>query len=279
MPLSLPPNCNIAVSLGVDFDAHSVWPGSYGIKSPGYLSRGEFGADVGAPRLLRLFRTYDIRTTWFTPTHTMETFPASFEAVMEHGHEIGAHGCLHERIGPLEESAERALLERQIGLHKQIVGKRPRGYRSPSWDFSDHTLALLQEFEFDWDSSLMGRDFEPYRPRPVTLRDEGGSVFGAPSRVLEIPVSWALDDFPAFEYVPRMNAGLSSNEVVYQRWKDHFDYAYREIEAGVLTVALHPQSIGRAPNIMMLERFITYMKSHPGVWFAPLSDIADAWRD
>jgi hypothetical protein len=97
--------------------------------------------------------------------------------------------------------------------------------------------------------------------------------------VLEIPVSWALDDFPAFEYVPRANPGLSSNEVVYQRWKDHFDYAYREIEAGVLTVAVHPQSIGRAPNIMMLERFITYMKTHPGVWFAPLSDIADAWRD
>jgi hypothetical protein len=76
-----------------------------------------------------------------------------------------------------------------------------------------------------------------------------------------------------------MNAGLSSNEVVYQRWKDHFDYAYREIDAGVLTMAVHPQSIGRAPNIMMLERFITYMKSHPGVWFGSLSDIADTWRD
>jgi len=97
--------------------------------------------------------------------------------------------------------------------------------------------------------------------------------------VLEIPVSWALDDWPAFEYVPRTNAGLSSNEVVYQRWKDHFDYAYREFDAGVLTIAMHPQSIGRAPNIMMLERFIAYLKSHPGVWFAPLSDIADCWKD
>ena len=279
MPLHLPSGCRIAVSLGVDFDAHSVWPGSFGMKTPGYLSRGEFGAEVGAPRLLALFRKYDVRTTWFTPTHTMETFPASFAAVMEHGHEIGAHGCLHEGIGRLEESAERALLERQVVLHRKIVGKKPRGYRSPSWDFSDNTLALLEEFGFAWDSSLMGRDFEPYRPRPVELRDEGGSVFGPPSRVLELPVSWGLDDFPAFEYVPRMNAGLSSNEVVYQRWKDHFDYCYREIDGGVVTVAVHPQSIGRAPNIMMLERFIGHMKSHPGVWFAPLSDIADRWRD
>ena len=75
MPLRLPSTCKIAVSLGVDFDAHSVWPGSFGVKTPGYLSRGEFGAEVGAPRLLSLFRKYDIRTTWFTPTHTMETFP------------------------------------------------------------------------------------------------------------------------------------------------------------------------------------------------------------
>ena len=279
MPLRLPSQQKIAVSLGVDFDAHSVWPGAFNMKTPGVLSRGEFGAEVGAPRLLKLFEKYDIETTWFTPTHTMETFPAAFEAVMVHGHEIGAHGCLHERIGPLTESAERALLERQIALHQKIVGRKPRGYRSPSWDFSDHTLKLLEEFSFAWDSSLMGRDFEPYRPRPVELRDEGGSVFGPPSRVLEIPVSWALDDWPAFEYVPRASGGLSSNEVVYQRWKDHFDYAYREIEAPVLAIAVHPQSIGRAPNIMMLERLIAYMKTHPGVWFAPLSDIADCWRD
>jgi peptidoglycan-N-acetylglucosamine deacetylase len=279
MPLRLPPGQKIAVSLGVDFDAHSVWPGSFNMKTPGVLSRGEFGAEVGAPRLLKLFEKYQIKTTWFTPTHTMETFPAAFKAVMDRGHEIGAHGCLHEGIGSLEESVERALLERQVALHLKIVGRKPRGYRSPSWDFSNHTLALLDEFKFDWDSSLMGRDFEPYRPRQVTLRDQGGSVFGAPSRVLEIPVSWALDDWPAFEYVPRANAGLSSNEVVYQRWKDHFDYAYREFDAGVLTIAVHPQSIGRAPNIMMLERFIAYLKSHPGVWFAPLSDIADCWRD
>jgi peptidoglycan-N-acetylglucosamine deacetylase len=279
MPLHLPSQQKIAVSLGVDFDGHSVWPGAFNMKTPGVLSRGEFGAEVGAPRLLKLFKKYSITTTWFTPTHTMETFPAAFKAVMEHGHEIGAHGCLHERIGPLTESAERALLERQIALHQKIVGKKPRGYRSPSWDFSDHTLQLLEEFGFAWDSSLMGRDFEPYRPRPVELRDEGGSVFGPPSGVLELPVSWALDDWPAFEYVPRASGGLSSNEVVYQRWKDHFDYAYREVEAPVLTIAVHPQSIGRAPNIMMLERFIGYMKSHPGVWFAPLSEIAECWRD
>jgi peptidoglycan/xylan/chitin deacetylase (PgdA/CDA1 family) len=67
-----------------------------------------------------LFKKYEIKTTWFTPTHTMETFPALFNAVMEHGHEIGAHGCLHERIDGLEEAAERALLTRQVTSRRLV---------------------------------------------------------------------------------------------------------------------------------------------------------------
>ena len=163
MPLSLPSNHKIAVSLGVDFDAHSVWPGSYGVNSPGYLSRGEFGAEVGAPRLLKLFKTYDIRTTWFTPTHTMETFPASFNAVMAHGHEIGAHGCLHEKIGALEESVERALLVQEylypwpvvsttklpwcVKLHASLSAARLFEFLEGDWHRRPRGTALLCDFD------------------------------------------------------------------------------------------------------------------------------------
>lgn len=279
MALELPVGYRLAVSIGVDFDGHSVWPAAFGVSSPGYLSRGDFCAEVGAPRLLNLFAKYGIRTTWFTPTHTMETFPKALEAILLKEHEIGAHGCLHEKIGHLEEAAERALMARQLALHETFVGKRPRGYRSPSWDFSPNTLRILEDCGFDWDSSLMGRDFEPYHPRPVTLRDHGGSIFGAPSRILEIPVSWLLDDFPAFEYVPRVTVGLASTEIVYQRWKDHFDYALQEVPGGVIALTVHPQCIGRAPQIMMLERLIAYMAGHSGVWFAPISEIRDTWRN
>lgn len=277
MALHLPEGTKIAVNIGVDFDAHTVWQGSFGVSSPGFLSRGEFGAEVGAPRLLNLFRQYGIRSTWCTPTHTMETWRASFEAVLKDGHEIAAHGCMHEKIGGLDEAEERSLLERQVALHERLVGKRPRGYRSPSWDFSPNTLSLLGEFGFDWDSSLMGRDFEVYRPRPMILRDEGGHQFGPPSKLLEIPVSWYLDDFPALEYVAR--SGLGSTEVVYQRWKDHFDFALAEVPNPVFALTVHPQCIGRAANLMMLRRLVKYMAAQPGVAFMTLGEIADCWRD
>ncbi|MBX5212136.1 polysaccharide deacetylase [Rhizobium sp. NZLR11] len=279
MPIVHQPGTRIAVSLGVDFDAHTVWEGSFGFSSPSYLSRGEFCADVATPRLLNLFRRNDIQTTWCTPTHTMETFPGSIEQILSDGHEIAAHGCRHERIGALEVAEERRLLDQQMKLHKQFIGREPRGYRSPSWDFSPNTLALLEEYGFDWDSSLMGRDFEAYRPRPLNRSEDGPHVFGEPSPIIEIPVSWYLDDFPALEYVSRINPGLASTEVTYQRWKDHFDFAYEEVPNAIMALTVHPQTIGRASNFLMFRRLIDYMKSKDGVAFMTLSEICDTWRD
>ncbi|RKP57817.1 polysaccharide deacetylase family protein [Pararobbsia silviterrae] len=280
MSLKLPQGKRIAVNIGVDFDAQSVWMTSFGLTSPGYLSRGEYGAVVAAPRLLAELNRFDIKSTWFTPTHTMQTFPRQFEEVLKNGHEIGAHGCVHEKVGGLSEEAERALMEKQLGLHQSIIGKRPRGYRSPSWDLTENTLTILEDHGFEWDSSLMGRDFEPYRPCNVTIREDGGNIFSEPSKkILEMPVSWHLDDFPVIEYVPRMNAGMSPPEVVLQRWLDHFTYAYEEVRNAAVFFTFHPQSIGKAPYIMMLRRLLEKISSYQGVWFATMSEIHDCWED
>lgn len=280
MALTLPPGKRLAVSIGADFDAHSVWMGTFGLTSPAYLSRGEFGAEVGVSRLLELFSRYQLPATWCTPTHSMETFPAAFGSILEAGsHEIAAHGCYHESVPKLDRSEEQRLMERTLEAHQRIVGKRPRGYRSPAWDFTDNTLGILHQQGFDWDSSLMGRDFVPYHPRPVTVNWEQGNVFGDPSPLLEIPVTWYLDDFPAVEHVPGVSAGLASTEVLYQRWKDTFDYAYDRVPGGIIAFTVHPQSIGRAHHMLMFERLIDYMVGHQDVWFATLSDICDAWSD
>jgi peptidoglycan/xylan/chitin deacetylase (PgdA/CDA1 family) len=279
MSLQLPEGKKLAVNIGADFDAHSVWMGTFGLSSPSYLSRGEFGAEVGVPRLLDLFERYGVRGTWCTPAHSMETFPKAFQRILEAEQEVAAHGCFHEGVPKLDRDEERRLMERQLEQHEANVGKRPRGYRSPAWDFTDHTLSILEEFGFEWDSSLMGRDFEPYHPRPVEVRWEEGSVFGDPSPLLEFPVSWYLDDFPAVEYIPGVNEGLGSTDVIFQRWKDHFDYAYNNVPGGVLAITVHPQTIGRAHHMIMFEKLIAYMAEHEGTWFAPLSDIYDTWVD
>jgi peptidoglycan-N-acetylglucosamine deacetylase len=279
MPLALPEGKKLAVCLSPDFDAQSLWIGTFRSTSQTLMSRGEFGAVVGAPRLLETFARYGITTTWCVPTHTIQTFPDAVTAILDAGHEIAAHGVYHEYVPGLEFDEERRLLELQLEQHERLLGRRPRGYRSPALDVTDNTLRLLAELGFEWDSSLMGRDFTPYRPQMVVeINLETGNTFGPASEVLEFPVSWFLDDFPELELY-KGNALMQSNETVLARWKDSFDYAYERCPGGLMTWTLHPQTIGRAHNLIMLERFVDYVTGHDGVWFPTLSDARDSWAD
>ena len=77
-------------------DAVAGWLGSYGGEdSPCDISRGMFSGEVGSPPV-RLFERFGIKTTWFIPAHSIETFPEQMKAVAEAGHEIGMHGYSHE---------------------------------------------------------------------------------------------------------------------------------------------------------------------------------------
>lgn len=277
MPITFPEDKRIAIVLSPDFDAQSVWIGTFRSASQTNLSRGEFGGTVGYRRLLDVFERYGIHTTWCIPTHTVQTFPEAVDQIASRGHEIGAHGVYHEYVPKLELPEERRLLELQLEQHERLLGTTPRGYRSPALDVTDHTIALLDEYGFDWDSSLMGHDVEPYHPRVVTTIDlERGNTFGPEAALVEFPVSWALDDFPELETF-KGSGLMQSNETVLARWIDTFDYAYEHCPRAVLTWTLHPQCIGRLHNLVMLERFLEHIVAHSGVWFPTLSELRDQW--
>ena len=92
--------------------------------------------------------------------------------------------------------------------------------------------------------------------------------------VVELPVSWELDDAPhfLFNFFPFYFSGLSSPSKVFEIWKDEFDYLYEKESFYVLT--MHPQIIARPHRIMMLEKLIKYIMGFPGVWFARHDDAA-----
>jgi peptidoglycan-N-acetylglucosamine deacetylase len=278
MPLTLPEGKRMAVALSFDFDAHSPWMGSVNRTSLSYLSRGDFGAEQGVPRILQTLGERQLTATWAVPGHDLVTFPHRIEQILGAGHEICAHGCYHENIAALPEGEERRLLEVSLTQHESIVGKRPRGYRSPAWDFSEETVDLLEEFGFDWDSSLMGREFELYRPRRVEVNYESASVFGEPVRFVEIPVSWYLDDWPAVEYVAGISP-LGTHRDMVDRWKMIFRYAYERVPGAVYVLTMHPQTIGRAHHMVALEELLDQMAEHDDIWYATLSELVDAWTD
>jgi peptidoglycan-N-acetylglucosamine deacetylase len=277
--VQLPQGKRIAVNLGTDFDAQCLWLGAFNKPSPSYMSRGEFGAEVGVPRLLELYGRFDVTTSWFTPGHTVDTFPDACRRIRDAGHEFGNHGYYHENPTKISPETEERLIDLAMQTFDKQLGLRPTGYRSPYWDYSDSTLDLVEKFGFKYDSSLMGRDLVPYRPRRWQVHWEQGNVAGKASQVLEIPVSWYLDDFPPLAYVTGLQPGMQDTETIYRRWRDIFDYGYQRVEHPVYVSCVHPQIIGQAHHMLWYERLIEYIASKDGVWFATCDQIADAWVD
>jgi peptidoglycan-N-acetylglucosamine deacetylase len=245
---------------------------------PVLRSRGEFGPRVGAPRVLALLERERIPSTWFVPGHTIATFPDSVAAVVAAGHEVGCHGWAHEDLAKLDPAAERDVMERSVEAVTRIAGAAPRGFRAPYWSLSDQTLDLATELGFTYDSSLMGDDVRLYRVRRGEVHDaRAGSDLGTPGPLVEVPISWALDDWPHFEPGGAGVGPMSAPSKVEEIWAGELRYAWEREPGGLLTITMHPEAIGRGHRMLMLERFIATAKRLDGVVFDRLDRVVERW--
>jgi len=262
--------------LTFDFDALSVWLGGYPVVTPAMLSRGEYGARVAVPRILNLLEEHDIRATFFVPGHTGESFPDRVESILAAGHELAHHGYGHEDPSRQIPHEERRSMERGLEVLERFLGRKPLGYRSPSWDYSDVTLSLLIEYGFIYDSSLFADDFHPYHPRLGDQVDvEEPLRMGEEADLWEFPVNFCLDDWPHFTFnFDPLRVGLSAPSKVFEIWAAEFDYMTEHEERGVFTLTMHPQVIGRGHRITLLERFIQHVLSRGVARFARMGDVA-----
>ncbi|WP_142861064.1 polysaccharide deacetylase family protein [Salinigranum halophilum] len=272
------------VCLSYDFDAVSTWLWSYDSwDEPTRHSRGVFGAEVGAPRLLDLHDKYDVPATWFVPGHTIESFPEICGEVWDRGGDIQHHGWSHTGPATFEsEEDERADVERAVDNIVDLTGRKPTGYRSPAWDFSSHTLDILADIGIRWESSKMASDFTPhYVYGGWEAPPDGPYVRGEPTDIVELPVSWQRDDWPPFTFTwarpHRM--GYVSEDSIFRRWYDQFDWMYENVDDGVFILTMHPQVIGQAHRIMRLEALIQHMSTKPGVEFKLMDTVAEEWRE
>lgn len=265
-----------AVAITFDLDALSVWIGSYKATNASAVSRGEFEVRA-ANRILAVLRQFNIRSTFFVPGHTVLAYPAVVDAIVRDGHEIGHHGYVHERLSELSDGREEEVLVLGSEIIEHHTGSRPTGYRSPSWEFTEHTARLLTAHGFLYDSSLMGSDFEPYWVRADDRYPADGPYeFGQDTPVVELPVSWVLDDFPNFEYVRGVLPTMKAPSQVYEIWSGEYEYFANRLTSGCFTLTLHPQCIGRGHRLMMLERLLADI-AKSGARFATLHDVATEW--
>ena len=250
------------VCITFDFDAMSGFI-ARGMVSPTPISRGEFGA-VAVPRILKLLDEYRVPASFFIPGHTLETYPAESRMVADAGCEIGHHGWTHRPPATLTCEQEDEELTRANEQIRSLTGSYARGYRSPSWDLSAFSVELLLKHGFLYDSSMMGHDYLPYRVRRGDVIElEKPVAFGQPTKLIEMPISWSLDDYPHFEYVRTRESllpGLQNANLVLDNWVNEFEYMRKAVDWGVLTYTFHPFVIGRGYRMMILEKLLKHLK-------------------
>lgn len=253
--------CPVMLTFDVDGVSGAINQNPDSARLPSLMSMREYGPSVGTPRILDLLDKYGIKASFYIPGYVAETHEALVRDISARGHEIGHHGYMHEPPATLTPQQEADVLDRGSAVIERITGERPLGYRSPSWELSESSLALLAERGFIYDSSLMGNDI------PYMVDADGRDM-------IEIPVHWELDDVPYFNYAPALGARnvAASPDHVYSVWSAAFDGLHHYGRSFMLT--MHPYTIARPGRLRMLERLIRHIHAHADAPFMRAIDVA-----
>ena len=267
------PRLTVAITVDHDAISDAIRRGD----PPVTVSHAEFGPRVGVKRILALLAERQIPATFFVPGHSLTTFTDDTEAIVAGGHELGCHGWFHEDFAELSDDEARAVLDRSIEAVRAVTGAAPTGWRAPYWSLGNATLGLVEAAGFVYDSSLMAGDYDLYRVRHGdrhSLID--GTTWGTPGKLVEVPVYWAMDDWPQFEPAPN-RAGLKAPSAVLEIWTEELRYAHQHAPGGLVMITVHPECIGRGHRMAMLERFIDAAAALDGVAFERLDTVVARW--
>lgn len=264
-PISWPPGVRAAACLTFDMDAEAavLTADISSISRMSPMSHQSYGPLVGVPRILDLLNRHDVRATFFIPGYSAHRYPEVVRAVAEAGHEIAHHSYFHENTIGMDAKTEGDMLDLGLRALRDVAGVRPQGYRAPMWEMNYHTPALLAERGFVWDSSLMDSD------HPYAL-----AVDGFPDPLVEVPVSWGLDDWEQYAFLPGLigSGVIESPAKALEMWTLELDAMHRLGAAFVL--CCHPFLSGRPSRAEALERLIERMKALDGLWITTVGEVA-----
>jgi peptidoglycan/xylan/chitin deacetylase (PgdA/CDA1 family) len=259
-PRSWPGGARCAVAFSFDSDHETTELREAG-ESIGRLSQGQYGNRQAVPRILETLNRHDVRASFFVPAVTAMLYPEEQRRIVAEGHEIGIHGWIHERNSLMPPAEERELQMRSADVLEKICGVRPVGVRTPSWDFTPHTLAITKEMGLIYDSSLMA-DVDCYE---LVMN-------GETTGVIELPVEWIRDDAVYFNMnrFASLRPQIAPNDV-YDIFRRELDAAFEE--GGIFQLTMHPHVSGYRSRIWILDELIRHARSLGRVWFATHADV------
>lgn len=257
LPSRWPNGARCVVAITIDFDGPSLEVGR-ARNTLGIYSHGRYSAKCGIPRYLRILQDASIPSTFFVPGYDAEQHPESVREIAASGHEIGAHGYVHEGWDLGDE--EPFFLRKTHDVLTDLLGAPPLGWRSPSGHKSARTMRELKRLGYIYDSSDKDRDM-PY------MAEFDGRVH---DDLVVLPNNTSsLDDFPFYRvsYTPPSD--------VLAHWIEEFE-AIRD-EGGYFNLTLHPRvgyGSGSPARAHIVKELIDHIKSSGDACFVGLAQLA-----
>lgn len=262
-----PDGVQAAACVSFDLDAESavLTADIRSINRMSPMSHQSYGPLVGVPRILDILRDHQVSATFFVPGYSAERYPDAVRAIAEAGQEIAHHSYFHENTAGMDAKTEGDMLDLGLRALRNVAGVAPSGYRAPMWEMNYHTPGLLADRGFLYDSSLMDSD------HPYLLAVESSA---GPTSLVEIPVSWALDDWEQYAFLPDLigTSVIESPAKALEMWTLELEAMHRI--GAAFTLTCHPFLTGRPSRAEALDRLFEHMQRLPGLWVTTLGEVA-----
>ena len=218
----------------------------------------QYGIYEGTPRLLDLMDKHQIKLTAFMIGQAVDKDPDLAREVVRRGHEAAAHGRTWTPSYDLSPEEERRFIVDNVTSIERATGKTPRGWSAYWVRNSIHTLDILQSLGFTYHLD------EPSRDEPFIVPLKAGDF-------VTVPYTFHMNDIVSFPF-----QGFDGTAYE-QALRDEFDQLYEEggTRRRMMAISIHDRISGHANRVRALDRFLTYAKSKPGVWWARKDEIAD----
>src|ERR1700754_2151594 len=218
----------------------------------------QYGIYEGTPRLLDLMDKHQIKLTAFMIGQAVDKDPDLAREVVRRGHEAAAHGRTWEPSYDLSPDDERRFIADNVASIERATGQTPRGWSAYWVRNSVHTLDILKSLGFIYHLDEASRD------EPFIVPVKGGDF-------VTVPYTFHMNDIVSFPFTGWNPAAYE------QALRDEFDQLYEEgaTRRRMMVISLHDRISGHANRVRVLDRFLTYARSRPGVWFARKDEIAE----
>jgi peptidoglycan/xylan/chitin deacetylase (PgdA/CDA1 family) len=217
----------------------------------------DYGFKEGLPRLLDVFDRRKVKVTSHMVGAAVDLHPALAKEIVERGHEATGHGQTWTAQFSMTPEEERASYQQSIKSIERATGTRPLGFNAFWLRGTPQTLEILQSLGFIYHIDDVSRD-EPF---VINVRDKPFAV---------VPYTLHMNDIVDYE-TRYFSTAMYADDL-----KAEFDALYAEAgtRRRMMSVSAHDRIAGRPSRAKVLEQFIVYAQSHPGVAFMRKDEIA-----